>query len=68
MNDKHSTNMLYRVWYICGKDEGVQADICVTNETTESQTDRSIERYNQEKAQFTSLQKLAHAICRKRYK
>ena len=39
------------MWYICGKDEGVQADICVTNETTESQTDGSIERYNQEKAQ-----------------
>ena len=39
------------MWYICGEDEGVQADICVTNEITESQTDGSIEWYNQEKAQ-----------------
>ena len=31
---------------ICGIDESVQADICVvTPETTESQTDGSIERY-----------------------
>ena len=60
MNDKHSMNMLYCkgcIDYvtatctecgktnICGIDESVQADICVTTETTESQTDGSIERY-----------------------
>ena len=30
---------------ICGIDESVLAYICVTTETTESQTDGSIERY-----------------------
>ena len=58
MNDKHSTNMLYCkgcIDYVtatctecgktnCGIDGSVQADICVTTETTESQTDSSIER------------------------
>ena len=40
MNDKHSANMLYckgcidYVTTTCGIDEGVQADICVTTETT----------------------------------
>ena len=59
MNDKHSTKMFFCkgcIGYvtatctecgktnICGIDEGVQA-LCVTTETTESQTDGSIERY-----------------------
>ena len=50
MNDKLTTNMLYCkgcIDYVTA----TCTDICVTNETTESQTDASIEWYTQEKAQ-----------------